>query len=120
MIRCRLVAREFKTKGDKNREELFEATLPLESKRMLMSRTASRRKDGRFKKMMFVDAKKAHLNPSGEDVFIELPEEAGAGYGKCGRLNYWFLDSDHRRKRGSSSTPRSSKELDLNAGWDRR
>ena len=91
IIRCRLVARDFKTKGDKDREDLFAATPPLELKRMLISRTASRRKDGRFKKMLFVDARKAHLNPKcEEDVYIELPAEAGAELGKCGKLNFWL------------------------------
>jgi hypothetical protein len=40
---------------------------------------------------MFVDARKAHLNPAcTETVYIELPEEAGEGPGKCGILNYWL------------------------------
>ena len=35
--------------------------------------------------------KKAHLNPKCEgDVFIKLPEEAGAPPGTCGKLNYWL------------------------------
>jgi hypothetical protein len=70
-VRCRLVARDFKVKGEKDREDLFAATPPLELKRMLMSRTASRKKGGRSKKMLFVDARKAHLNPKcEEDAFI--------------------------------------------------
>ena len=89
IIRCRLVARDFKPRGEKDREDLFAATPPLELKRMLISRRASRRKrKGRFKKMLFVDAKKAHLNPKcEEDVYIELPAEAGAELAKCGKLN---------------------------------
>ena len=40
---------------------------------------------------MFVDAKKAHLNPKCEEpVYIELPEECGAAPGICGKLNYWL------------------------------
>ena len=39
---------------------------------------------------MFIDARKAHLNPRcGEDVYIELPEECGVGKGMCGKLNFW-------------------------------
>ncbi len=41
--------------------------------------TRSRGKDGRMKKrkLMFIDAKKAHLNPRcDQEGFIELPEEA--------------------------------------------
>ena len=41
--------------------------------------------------MMFVDAKKAHLNPKCEEpVYIELPEECGAGPGVCGKFNFWL------------------------------
>ena len=36
--------------------------------------------------------KKAHLNPRcREDVFIELPEECGAGPGVCGKLDFWLF-----------------------------
>ena len=28
-----------------------------------------------------------------QDVFIELPEEAGCGLGVCGKLNYWLYGS---------------------------
>jgi hypothetical protein len=90
LIRSRLVARDFKG-GDKDRDDLFAETPPLEAKRMLISRTATRRKDGRWRKLMFIDAKKAHLNPKCEEpVYIELPEECGAGPGVCGRLNFWL------------------------------
>ena len=40
---------------------------------------------------MFIDAKKAHLNPECEsDVYIQLPEEAGCPEGYCGNLNFWL------------------------------
>ena len=40
---------------------------------------------------MFIDARKAHLNPRCEvDEYIELPMECGAGEGVCGKLNYWL------------------------------
>ena len=40
---------------------------------------------------MFIDAKKAHLNPKCEDdVYIDLPEEVGAGKGMCGKLVHWL------------------------------
>ena len=44
MVRCRLVARDFKGKDEKDREDLFAATPPLELKRVLMSKAATRRK----------------------------------------------------------------------------
>ena len=80
-VRCRLVARDFKVKADKEREDLFAATPPAEAERMALSRAVTRSwsADGRQKvrKIVFVDAKKAHLNPICEDdVFIELPAEA--------------------------------------------
>ena len=40
---------------------------------------------------MFIDAKKAHLNPKCyEDVYIELPAEAGEPPSMCGKLVYWL------------------------------
>ena len=55
--------------------------------------TRSRGADGRMKvrKAMFIDAKKAHLNPMCDgEVFIELPVEAGASQGVCGQLVHWL------------------------------
>eukprot|EP00973_Karenia_brevis_P026022 3590492-Karenia_brevis.AAC.1 len=74
-FRSRMVARNFKG-GDKDRDDLFAETPPLEAKRLLMSRAAASRKDGRSRKSMFIDVKKAHLNPKcDEDIYVELPEE---------------------------------------------
>ena len=40
-------------------------------------------------KMIFIDAKTAHLNPKcHEDVWIELPDEAGESPRMCGKLIY--------------------------------
>ena len=89
-VRSRLVARDFKG-GDKDRDDLFAGSPPLEAKRLLLSRAATRRKDGRRRKLMFIDARKAHLNPRCEvDEYIELPAECGVGEGMCGKLNYWL------------------------------
>ena len=90
VVRSRLVARDFKGQ-DKDRDDLFAGTPPLEAKRMLFSRAATRTKDGKFRKLLFVDARKAHLNPKcEEDVYILLPEECGCPEGMCGKLNYWL------------------------------
>eukprot|EP00973_Karenia_brevis_P044148 6116856-Karenia_brevis.AAC.1 len=62
-VRCRMVARDFKGQGRHRDAE----TPPLEAKRMLMSRAATRRRDGRDRKLMFIDVKKAHLNPKCEE-----------------------------------------------------
>ncbi len=88
-IRSRLVARDFKG-SDKDRDDLFAETPPLEAKRLLISRTATRRRDGRMRKMLFIDARKAHLNSRcDQDVYIRLPEEAECPEGMCGKLDYW-------------------------------
>ena len=59
---------------------------------MLVSKAASTRMNKRtMRKMLFMDAKKAHLNPlCHEDVYIMLPEEVGAGPGRCGKLVHWL------------------------------
>ena len=91
LVRCRLVARDFRKKGDKDREDLFAATPPLETIRILLSKAATRRLNKKKKKLMFIDAKKAHINPEcNEKVYIKLPEECGVAKGKCGRLKHWL------------------------------
>ena len=90
IVRSRLVARDFKGM-DNHRDDLFAETPPLEGKRLLISRAATRRRDGRMRKLLFVDARKAHLNPKCErNVYIELPVEAGGGEGMCGKLDFWL------------------------------
>ena len=91
-VRSRLVARDFKA-GEKGRDDLFAATPPLEGKRLLVSRAVTRRKDGKKRKLRFIDAKKAHLNPPcHEDVYFELPDEAGRpnGVWQAEFLAVWF------------------------------
>ena len=98
IIGSRLAARHFKKKGEKDRHDLFAATLPLEAKRLLirMAKVKEKGPDARGRgplKLMFIDVKKAHLNAKlkqGERAYIELPPEAGAAPGKCGRLKRWL------------------------------
>ena len=88
-VRSRLVARDFKG-GDKGRDDLFAETPPLEAKRLLLSRAVTRKERG-YRKLMFIDARKAHLNPKcEEDVYINLPEECGCPENHCGKLVYWL------------------------------
>ena len=88
-IRCRLVARDFRG-FDKDREDLFAATPPWELKKLLMSHAADR-SNGKTRKMLLIDVKKAHLNSEcTEDVFIELPQELGAAQDKVGKLRRWL------------------------------
>ena len=91
VIRSRLVARDFREKGDKDRHDLFAATPPLELKRMLLSKAASLHRSDKRRKLPFIDVKKAHLNPvCDQDVYFELPEEANPQPGKVGKLIFWL------------------------------
>ena len=90
MARSRLVAGDFKG-SDKDRDDLFAGTPPLEAKRLSISRAATRRKDLMMRKLMFIDVRKAHCNPKcEEDVYIQLPEECECPEGMCGKLIYWL------------------------------
>ena len=87
-IRCRLVARDFKSKDGRDREDLFAATPPLELLKCLLSKAVS---GSKRRKILVIDVKKAHLNPEcDQDVYIELPPEASPGPGKCGKLVHWL------------------------------
>ena len=96
-VRCRLVARDFKPKGEKDREDLFAAMPPLEAKKLLFRMAATsrqRRKNGKIErqKMMFIDVKKAHLyGKCGEDdkVYVSAPM-VWSRPGMCWRLKRWL------------------------------
>jgi len=73
-VRCRWVAKDFAvTKTD----EFFAAMPPIEALSMLLSFVATGRSDGRGgKKILVMDAKKAHLHAFPDrDVFVRLPPE---------------------------------------------
>ena len=79
-VRSRFVARDFKKHGERDREDLFCATPPLELLRLLISLLATQPADQSkgARKMLFVDVKKAHLVPlCHEDVYID---------DECGKL----------------------------------
>ena len=85
------MARDFKPKGEKDREDLFAAMPPWEAKRLMFRMAArSMAQDRDRHVLIFVDVKKAHLNGRlGEDewAFVKLPKEAG---GKVVRLRRWL------------------------------
>jgi hypothetical protein len=91
VVRCRLVARDFKVKGE-GRCDIFAAMPPLEAKKMLFRMAAKDpltwRKGGRMRrKLFFVDVKKAHLNgkvPAEVDAFVRLPD------GRVWKLRRWL------------------------------
>jgi hypothetical protein len=91
-IRCRLVARDFKSKGEGARDDLYAAMPPLEAKRLLFKTAAATWGSSDPTKIRLIDVKKAHLNGKvGDDTWacIELPEE-DAEPGMCGRLERWL------------------------------
>ena len=97
-IRCRLVARDFKPKGDNERGDLFAAMPPLEAKKMLFRMPIGQKRILRQKKMqkmklMFTSVKQAHLNgivQADEHVYVDLPPESGVAAGRCGKLKRWL------------------------------
>ncbi len=90
-MRSQWEARDFKTKGERDREYLFCAIPPLVLLRFLISRQATRRADGKERKTMFIDVSKAHLIPEcREDVYVEFPAEAEALEDDCGKLLCWL------------------------------
>ena len=96
-VRCRLVARDFKPKGERDREDLFAAMPPPEAKKTLFSKAVAndepcRRGGDERLKLMFVDVRKAHLNGHLEDhenAFVAFPAERGER-GRCVRLKRWL------------------------------
>ena len=91
--RSRWVGREFKG-NDRDREDLFAATPPLEAKKSLIALAASQRgvHKSKFKKLGFIDIRKAYFHaPCKRTMYVQLPEEfcEPGEFGKvCGRLNY--------------------------------
>ena len=57
MIRSRLVARDFKKQGERDRQDLFAATPPLEMKRLLISKAVTVPANGKVRKLLFIDVK---------------------------------------------------------------
>ena len=115
-VRSRWVARDFKTKGERDREDLFCATPPIEMLRFLVSRQATRSKCGRWRKTMFLDVRKAHIIPKcQQDVYVELPPEAGAKEDECGKLEHWLYGC---REAGQAWEDHYSKVL-IGAGFTR-
>ena len=116
VVRSRWVARDFKTRGEKDREDLFCATPPLELLRFMVSKQATTTSSGRNRKSMFLDVKKAHLVPRCEqDIYVQLPPEAGAEDDECGKLLYWLYGC---RPAGQAWEDHYSKVL-VDAGFTR-
>ena len=88
--RSRLVGRDFKPKGEQERADIFASMPPWEAKKLLFSLAASQVGLERKRKLLFVDATKAHVNGlCAVDAFIDLPPEAYVE-GKCAKLKHWL------------------------------
>ena len=87
LVRSRLVAQEFKIKGD--RDDLFAGTPPLSAVKFLISNLCSNGKDGiQDKRFMILDVKRAFLYGNIEEpIYITLPDEdPKSKQGYVGRL----------------------------------
>ena len=86
LVRSRYVAMEIAKKTGKC-EDFFAATPPLEALRLVLSRVASNRSHGRGgRKLLVIDARKAHLHALAErNLFVQLPPEL-AKPGICAKL----------------------------------
>jgi hypothetical protein len=84
VVRSRFVAKEFATTRS---DEFFAATPPLEALRMLLSHAATGRRTSKGgRKILVIDARKAHLHaPAERLVYVDLPPEARQP-GMCARL----------------------------------
>lgn len=88
--RSRLVGRDFKPRGEHERADIFASMPPWEAKKLLFSKAASQKGCERKRKLLFVDATKAHVNgPCDTDAFIELPDEVRQT-GMVAKLNFWL------------------------------
>ena len=91
--RSRWVGRDFKG-SDRDRDDLFAATPPLEAKKYLISCAASQigKPYKKQKRLGFIDIKKAYFNaPAKRDLYVVLPDEfldPGEKGKVCGKLNY--------------------------------
>ena len=89
-VRCRLVARDFKPKGEKDRSDIFAAMPPLEEKKLLFRKAVGGRKELRNgewcqQKIVLIEVKEAHLHGELEDhesAFV-LPPDGECEQGKC-------------------------------------
>ena len=114
LIRSRLVARDFKNKNDERNFDVFAATPPLETKRLLfrMARVkgsvGGNDKDGQVK-LMYIDVKKAHLNGEVDDddfAYITLSRRLVAVWGDYGG---GYMGCGPQHLRGKSTTPRTKR-----------
>ena len=91
--RSRWVGREFKG-NDRNRDDLFAATPPLEAKRSLIALASCQTgvPRNKIKKLGFIDIRQAYFHAKAKRLmYVVIPEEfcEPGEFGKvCGRLNY--------------------------------
>lgn len=94
--RSRRVAQDIKRE---KREELFAATPPLEALNIFISMSISqvedRRHDKAVRNIEFIDVRRADFHATVRRIlYVQLPAEANAGQGTCGRLKK-AMDGTH-------------------------
>ena len=61
---------------------------------MILEGSDDEEKAGACRKLLFVDARKALLNPEClEDVYVQSSDEVGSRLGRCRNLNFWLYGS---------------------------
>ena len=97
-VRCRLVARDFKPKGERDRSDIFAAMPPLEAKKLPYPEKRSEGErscgtaNGASRRSLLIDVEKAHLDgelEAHESAFV-LPLDEECKQGKCWRLRRWL------------------------------
>ena len=88
--RSRYVAKEFRRGVPGGDFEMFAATPPLETLRLLLSMVASQCGDRGPQRLMVMDVSRAFFHaPATRKLYVELPDEEGLDKSKyCARLNY--------------------------------
>ena len=85
----RWVVRDFRDPSDKHREGMFSATPPNEMMRYMISRQATRRKEGKERNTIHMDVKKSHWAPRCEqDIYVELQAEIKVPGDECGKSTH--------------------------------
>ena len=124
-MRSRLVARDFRVKGDKREVDTFAAMPPMEAKRVLFRMAVldgavggDAAKGGVM--LMFIDIKKAHLNgklAEEEYAYVQLPQDAGGG---VARFRRGCTGCDKPQVLGRRTTPRGLRRLGSSEGHPRQ
>ena len=117
-VRCRLVARDFKGKHDKDREDLFAATPSLDVKRALFSRAATTRtKRGAGSCCSLTRGRRTLTRSARRTSLLNCLMKWVHLAASAANLISGYMASDLQRARGRNITPSCLKELDSEEAW---